>query len=741
MAQLTHLSSVSIMGSLPEDLTAEALLQSPSLMLHRQRDFDRNNIRAYDGLVAAVVDDGNHIVTTPNCTAIRYPPLGSDRPLFLRDNLRYADDDPLMWPQPLNLKLPYLSVIRYPPRDETDPLRIMWAFPEEQDFTREDSVLSGLGRFSSSLVARLRAPCIALIGRAQQTTYKDHPTAQELGSLIPLFLERLTVLPMSLRRAQITVREVQRMFLELQAFVDWQDIYESRMNGQVVADPAAPVARVIGAFTTNVGLCEDLYRAKIPAFLIRPYHVLAGMCISEVVTALRPDGNIPMLPATQPSYATIYRGSATSEEKYMAMRRFTRFFHAYPNPFNSHRVEPRAEPLPSSSSLTDRKARTAQYSPYAQRTKPKAALFEAAGRNKFEDLPDPILPPPIPAWRDALRKVDRSKSNFVDHDVLSSDFGYAFPEPASFIAYERKDRRDSAFRSWLRYRDAFIHRFSFEESDARPMSGKAWRELLGFDWTEKTSSTRGTSSAPGIPSTTSAPSTSSASSAGKKSSKIAARKAKSSSRRELLEDFLRTCLKNEGVDLQDVVPGNETWQGKAFNTLQDQDFEEILWEIGELNFRQELLALDLRIAKVSDPSSDPIHRQASVAGCFPGGQLLIAPLCEANHGLSSYDDEERCRYLLELQRLMRAWPGSKLDILGVDQIKWRTRDIEDLELAVATFYTQTFYNYFRRAPVIPRRLSHNVPGFIVPPSTLQIVNPRPNMYYDLTRLPPYDPAH
>ncbi|KAF5371871.1 hypothetical protein D9615_009520 [Tricholomella constricta] len=498
----------------------------------------------------------------------------------------------------------------------------------------------------------------------------------------------------------------QRLYLELQAALDWHDIYEPRISGQIEVDAGTPVARVMGVFTSNLGVCEELFRAKIPVFLIRGGPEIRALCINELVTARRAEGFIPLSPAIDPSHPTIYRRSAMQLAKYTAMRRFTRYFHTIGDPFNSHRMEQPVVPPPNVP-MTDRKARTQRYSPSQE----KQGHIEPQGRSKFEDLPDPILPPVIPVWRDALRSVDQSPSNFVNQDVLGSDFGYAFPEPASFIAYQNRDRRASTLRCWLRYRVAFIHRLSVNGLTARPMSGKAWRDLLGLDWLEHSSSGS--------------------------DRKKADRQTKSATRLELLSDFLQNCLGAEDISNSEVAHGSETWQGKPFGDLQDQDFEEILWEMAELNFRQELLALQIYIRR-GDADFDLYQEQQRVANCFPGGQLLVTPLSEANTGIASYDEEERCRYLLELQRLMRPWPGKKPDIFHVDSWRWSTGDVQALEAAIAKFYTQTFFNHFRRAPIIPRRLSHDVPGFEPPPPLLEHLNPAPNMCYDMTQIVPFD---
>ena len=69
-----------------------------------------------NGLVGAVICDGEYIVTSPNANTIFNPPLGGDCSLFLRTNLRFGDDDPLQWPQPWVPEYPHLPCISLVPR-------------------------------------------------------------------------------------------------------------------------------------------------------------------------------------------------------------------------------------------------------------------------------------------------------------------------------------------------------------------------------------------------------------------------------------------------------------------------------------------------------------------------------------------------------------------------------------------------------------------------------------------------
>ena len=64
-----------------------------------------------DGLVGSVTADGKYIITSPNARTVADPPLGGDRPLFLRENLRFGDNDPLHWPQPYVEEYAHLTFI------------------------------------------------------------------------------------------------------------------------------------------------------------------------------------------------------------------------------------------------------------------------------------------------------------------------------------------------------------------------------------------------------------------------------------------------------------------------------------------------------------------------------------------------------------------------------------------------------------------------------------------------------
>src|SRR5277367_3053431 len=60
------------------------------------------HIGATDGKIGTLLFDGEYFVTTPNQNFIPEPPVGVHK-IFMRADSPYADDDPILWPQPYNV--------------------------------------------------------------------------------------------------------------------------------------------------------------------------------------------------------------------------------------------------------------------------------------------------------------------------------------------------------------------------------------------------------------------------------------------------------------------------------------------------------------------------------------------------------------------------------------------------------------------------------------------------------------
>ena len=77
-------------------------------------------------------------------------------------------------------------------------------------------------------------------------------------------------------------------------------------------------------------------------------------------------------------------------------------------------------------------------------------------------------------------------------------------------------------------------------------------------------------------------------------------------------------------------------------------------------------------------------------------------------------------------------------IIRAEKYRWSKQEIEDLEDAVAGFYTLSFYSYFHHAPVVPRSLSHQASLYSpqTTPNKIKVLEPNPNTFYDVSVLAP-----
>jgi hypothetical protein len=279
------------------------------------------------------------------------------------------------------------------------------------------------------------------------------------------------------------------------------------------------------------------------------------------------------------------------------------------------------------------------------------------GRNKFDVYESPLMPLPIPAWRNALTAVNR------DEMPASYNTRYLFPEAAIF-ASTNETRRAKFFATWNAFRPACILRVFSAYSLVSPLSGQQWRDFLLDGLLEH-------SHEPTL----------------------------------VRQREQAKAIFADALDELQIVPCPPP--SNHFPTVPVDEAQQVLWELTELNFRFELLALDRR-ASASPSQQDEHERQAMVLKCFNVPSLVAVDVQRANSGLQAHDWQERLPFLLALRALMRDWDGQKPTPLLLPDLAshdmYTEVDVQQLEDHIARFYTQTFYNLFGRAAVIPTRL-------------------------------------
>jgi hypothetical protein len=292
-------------------------------------------VRSQDGLVGAATRDGRYIITSPNVKIIYDPPFGGDRSLFLRSNFRFGDDDELQWPQAFVGDYGHLCCIMKPP-PKGDAMEVMWLLPQRTDFLPDGGMLCGVGKVHHRVLEDLHTWTDQVLERATSPKFSGIPLVMELLSTLRLLLYHLEFISATFRTTQIVVRETQRLSLELRALLDYEEVYRPRMASAVSLYRVN--ANITGAFTNDLAVCDAFFRAGIPVWLIRPYTVLASIRVKALARLWFAHGTIPFDPPHGPPVPSIYVGSGTSLNKYIAIARHVRRLLQFPNPFGSVRA-------------------------------------------------------------------------------------------------------------------------------------------------------------------------------------------------------------------------------------------------------------------------------------------------------------------------------------------------------------------------------------------------------------------
>lgn len=136
--------------------------------------------------------------------------------------------------------------------------------------------------------------------------------------------------------------------------------------------------------------------------------------------------------------------------------------------------------------------------------------------------------------------------------------------------------------------------------------------------------------------------------------------------------------------------------------------QHVTWELAELNWRYELLALDRIVSRDSWRGEDAAGaRLEMVMDVFKPNKEFVwwnSDLPAVTPHITSKKIEVRLLALLALRRLMVGWMECPLVI---QSLRWTLPFDQDSEHAVEyerivlTHYCQTFYEHFGRPPIIP----------------------------------------
>ncbi|RDB15391.1 hypothetical protein Hypma_004633 [Hypsizygus marmoreus] len=672
-------------------------------------------------------EEGRWVVSTPNATWLPKVKLGI-RKVYLRADGRFGLEDRSIWPQFYSLGFEYIICIPRKPDNANDPMSVLWWTPKDDDLMpiQGNSVDITLYNLHPARMAHLQVWRDRLVNEANkyQKTHKRSPLLGLITTALRHTWIRITLAPMTKREVVQLVTELQRFCLDTQAWLDYVLIYTPRLYASDDDLKNLPVAHhLMGAVTESDAIAMQLFQMRIPVFHVRPsfklsksmnivYNVPYQLPV-DVVLGSYPGEPFPvichqspgtvMLQATQQigcifldlfkDVSTATMGGSPEDEveepetgKASSEKTDNRYA-PYPPSSSSSATGSRSSSLaPPQSSSSATPSGSSSLTALSSTTVPERSRARAGvagssskgaprvkgsrGHDKFSaDVAWHLMPVAIPAWAEALSSVKRSDSYKAPHKI-----GYAFPE-ANMIA-GGENNRHKYLVTWLSRRAACIWRETahYFVSTARA-SSQDWRDFLSRSLSVGPTSTK---------------------------LSIAQRR-----KRKAEAFFVQVGLT--------AMPSTVYWNAEALpveQMLAPSTTTAVLWDLCEHNFRFEVLALD-HVLRANDWGSEQLYmgRDEVLRQAFfdnegePGGSYLVPSVPSQDFGLASSQLNVRRVFVDNLRQLMTSWPQAYGKALPMGPALEDNVNFARFELAVASFYCQSFYDVFGHAASIPHSVN------------------------------------
>ncbi|KAL0056772.1 hypothetical protein AAF712_016618 [Marasmius tenuissimus] len=673
-------------------ITIAQIRQNPTLLTRNSHP--GQPLRSYEGVVGGIIN--NILVTSPNMPILYRPPLNECR-VHMRHDRHFGPDDPLHYPQPWNRTLAHLAVIRVQSEIHEEPdIDTAWLIPSAQEFVQSPGC-GGLGRLDRRIREHFTVFCHYVLNKFPPDA-KDVDRIVGEGSIhLNRLLERLDS-PASESQTFLHLACAQRQALELLARFDWVKKYRDIYMGKDQSNAPTADSSIVGAFVENLDELDNLFHAGIPVWYLRRFEESPDIRIdaeayfinniSTQKLPLRFGGELDTCDDTPPR-PVLYTGLAGKPECYLCMLNYIRSLFQYPSILGSSEVRSSTSvirstrmtgppgPFSAVAGTQVRSTASRHSKPYSSKPSKhgNATIGDANVVNPFIDA-SPLLPPSVPAWSDALLAL--SHHNLSVEPPPGQIRGYFVPPPRLLVMPVNDDTKLRLIRNWLKVRDIVKFHIS---SSPRHLTAKDWRSFLdisGGDSKQVSSSTA----------------------TGKRHNTML----------EYLKEFLRTHrLSFEYGDLSSLPA---CWHNETLSDAclpEKAVVQEITWELCELGFRQDLVALD---TKLDESNMVTWERQNLLDSCWRGQADSVGGF----EGLGSVAFESRIPYLRSLHKVLSTWQGEKpMELLDAFPTQKNVHNYVEkcqcVERAVATFYTLSCLVVLGREALVP----HLPPTYLTSP--------------------------
>lgn len=220
-------------------------------------------LKSYEGLVGQHYPTQKLILTSPNMSTIPDINVGPQN-IRLRRQFHYGEHDPCLSPQPFDLRVPHLILLRFPGGGDNSTT-IWWTVPSELEFEPIDGhKLSSepLGFLPKHYVDTLKSMSDSLVPSDAKSTTDSK--VKEYRSRIRYLFTRLST-PSTYPEALMVFRLIQRVCLELEAQIQWLSSVKEEFN-KPHAWKTHALRSVVGALTDRLDIAEFCFRVSTVNF-------------------------------------------------------------------------------------------------------------------------------------------------------------------------------------------------------------------------------------------------------------------------------------------------------------------------------------------------------------------------------------------------------------------------------------------------------------------------------------------
>ncbi|KAG1840419.1 hypothetical protein C8R48DRAFT_781765 [Suillus tomentosus] len=592
------------------------------------------------------------VITTPNMDWI--PELhNNDLELRVRADGHFGLEDCFQWPQKYCKEFEYAVCI---PRKETSSidLQFAWYSPTTEDFVAQVGTAFAIGTLRSHIVNGIDN--LLTIARKRVEPWRANRIGKQdiVSSMLSSLKHDINVLrrhPLTYRDIIVFVAQAQRSFLDIIAFMDYVEIVQ-RCDTWTSWSPRPANTKWIGCFTDSSKICDTLFNAGVPVWLLRAEaYIPADMNIVNPVVLTFPDHLMRSMYCEAgrivKPFPLLYRGPGGFNHHFHIRRPYTGTLGVNPDaPLSLVLPQNPASGKALSQGQQNKKVRKTASS-QLMKTKDPNTTNSQQNRNKWEELHCPENPESISFWTSAFQKADKATDRVKKGLV---DPGYRFPEPALLITPSLPERKN---------------RVDHDPPEKFP-SPQLWCEFLN--------------SSPSGP---------------------------TQAAKDLFGEHLLDAQGTTWAIKDSLEWRNMTISVASLSNPPPRLMCCILWELYELSFRYELLALDRVMARTL--WAEALHDRCDLLyGIFPERSFMMmwsSPLPNDDSGMWSRRIDDIFPYVECFRVLLSSWEdaparlSTPLDVRTFDA----TTCFAVMQPA-CNFYVQCFFDHFGRPPVVPHRL-------------------------------------